>query len=179
MPWPWSRGSAGVHHEREFMNWMAQLGPTALEALASAIRERRLGAPWSASKVGEYVSRPQAAPVSGQLRELSDLGMTSSQLAKVLDLLASERRAVQEAQDRVQLVWSGPEQFSSCTRETSVVVRELFQTARRTVLISSYGLDQGEKAEQLFRPLAENMQSRPDLKVRMFLNIKRPEGNRC
>ncbi|WP_339382387.1 hypothetical protein [Nostoc flagelliforme] len=52
-----------------------------------------------------------------------------------LRLLAAERSASQEVHDRVELVWTGQEVVGSQSRDTSVVVRELFSTAKSSILI--------------------------------------------
>jgi phosphatidylserine/phosphatidylglycerophosphate/cardiolipin synthase-like enzyme len=67
-------------------------------------------------------------------------------------------------------VWSGPEIAQAATRDTGVVVRELFAKARRSVLISSYAIYQGKS---IFKPLADRMDESSQLRVRMFLNITR------
>ena len=91
----------------------------------------------------------------------------------MLQLLAEERRATQRAKDRLDLVWTGLEVTGSESRDTRVVVRELFGHAKHSVLISSFAIDKGSKAIELFHPLAENMDQNPELRVRMFLNVKR------
>ena len=79
--------------------------------------------------------------------------------------------------DRVELVWSGTEVTGSASRDTSVVVQELFREARESVLIASYALDTGSKAEALFGLLATRMDAEPDLHVRLFVNVHRKHGD--
>jgi phosphatidylserine/phosphatidylglycerophosphate/cardiolipin synthase-like enzyme len=55
-----------------------------------------------------------------------------------------------------------------------VVVRELFSAAQRTVLLAAYAVYQGQ---QVFRTLADRMQERPELQVRLFLDISRGPGD--
>jgi phosphatidylserine/phosphatidylglycerophosphate/cardiolipin synthase-like enzyme len=54
------------------------------------------------------------------------------------------------------------------------VVQELFRNAAQSVLVAGYELYQ---AEPLFRALADRMAAKPGLRVRMFLNIRRPAGD--
>ena len=56
-------------------------------------------------------------------------------------------------------------------------MRELFATARRTVLIASYALDRGDKARDLFGGLAARMDEEQALQVRMFVNVRREHGS--
>jgi hypothetical protein len=62
---------------------------------------------------------------------------------------------------RVDLVWTGPERVGSSTRDTKIVVAELFGRARRSVLVSSYSLASGAT---LFAPLAARMVEVPSLR---------------
>lgn len=94
--------------------------------------------------------------------------------AYLLRLLAQEREQAQRAIDRLQLVWTGPETPGSRSRDTAVVVRELFASAERSVLVSTYAIHQGR---QTFLPLAERMAARPGLSVRLFLNVQRPHSD--
>ena len=63
-----------------------------------------------------------------------------------------ERRAAQEV--GADLVWSGPDLAGDHTRDTRIVVHELFRKARKRVLVSTYALYQGK---DLFLPLHETM----------------------
>jgi phosphatidylserine/phosphatidylglycerophosphate/cardiolipin synthase-like enzyme len=99
--------------------------------------------------------------------------MAAQQIAYMLDMLAEERAASQAKQDQIDLVWTGPENSGSESRDTGIVVRELFSSAKQSVLIASFALDQGRKGHELFRPLAARMDTNPALQVRMFLNVKR------
>ncbi len=90
----------------------------------------------------------------------------------MLRLLAAEREQGQRVADRVELVWTGPEGQGSRGRHTSVVVRELFASAERSVLVSTFAVYQGK---QVFKPLAERMEQRPELRVRLFANVVRPQ----
>lgn len=96
-----------------------------------------------------------------------------SAAALLLDAVADEREQAERAADRrLELVWSGPEQGGAATRDTAVVVRELFTSAQRSVLVSGYVVYDGET---IFRPLVEQMRAHPGLEVDLFLNIQRPK----
>ena len=70
----------------------------------------------------------------------------------------------------MELVWTGPESIQSATRDTGVVVREMFANAREDVLIAGYAVYQGKR---IFKELADRMDAMPRLRTRMFLNITR------
>ncbi len=97
-------------------------------------------------------------------------------VAQMLELLAAEREAAERAADgRVELVWSGPEGDGAGTRDTAVVVRDLFQCAKRSVLVSGYVVFDGES---VFEALWERWEAVPTLQIELYLNVGRPEGDR-
>jgi phosphatidylserine/phosphatidylglycerophosphate/cardiolipin synthase-like enzyme len=102
------------------------------------------------------------------------LGLEPSQLAVALTLLAAEREAIDAGSRGAELVWTGPETARSSSRDTGVVVRELFSQAESSVLASGFVVYQGR---EIFKPLARRMSERTGLKVRLFLNISRPQEN--
>ncbi len=72
----------------------------------------------------------------------------------------------------VSLVWTGPEARSSSARDTSVVVRELFERATWHVLIAGYSFEHGEA---ILAPLHEAMRDR-GVKVEMFVHLDGAEA---
>ena len=66
---------------------------------------------------------------------------------------------------------SGPEAPGVAIRDTAVVVRELFASARQSVLAVGYAVHGGR---HVFRALAERMEQYPDLEVRLCLDVQRP-----
>lgn len=89
-------------------------------------------------------------------------------LAHVCRLVVAEREAALSQAPKVSLVWTGPERLGASSRDTKVVVAELFARATRSVLVSSYSLGSGAL---LFAPLAARMAEVPELQVRMFFDI--------
>lgn len=72
-------------------------------------------------------------------------------------------------------MWSGPDTPGVASRDTAVVVRHLFQSARRSVLVASFAVYQGER---LFRVLAERLDAEPELHARLVLNVARETWTR-
>lgn len=159
--------------------FMPELSPPGLAALADAIETGRLKPPFATTEVARYVARTSAERVSAALAELGHTGMGAMSLTAILRVMAAERRESQRLQDRVELVWSGPELVASASRDTSVVVRNLFRDARASVLIANYAFDRPRTDEAkaharvLFAPLADNVDARPELRVQMFVNCER------
>lgn len=152
------------------MQYFSTVSRASLVALVGALESGRLAPPYSEVAVTQHVGEAQAASVAQELRGLEAMGIRHQQAALVLGVIAAEREAVQQARDRLELVWTGPEVEGSASRDTGVVVRELFAGAERTVLVSCYAIYQGPK---VFKALADRMDERPNLSVRMFLNVSR------
>lgn len=89
-------------------------------------------------------------------------------LAGICRLVVAERAAEAARAPKVELVWTGPERIGSSSRDTKVVVAELFARTRRSVLVSSYSLGSGAT---LFAPLTARMEENPGLRVWMFFDL--------
>lgn len=139
-----------------------------------ALEAGRLTPPFSVLAVRRLVPGSEGAAVAGELQRLSEAGMDPAHLAYALRLALDERQAGQQAADRLELVWSGPEAQGSASRDTGVVVRELFAGAQRSVLVAGFAVEQGRA---IFRVLAERMDACPEVSVRMFLNVARRYGD--
>ena len=152
---------------------LRRLGRSALVGLAEALSAGRLAPPFGRAAVAALVPDAEVAAVLSALEELSADGMAPRHIARTLALLAEERAAYQQLEDRVQLVWSPPELDQVDARDTGVVVAELFRAAAVSVRIVSFALDEGAKAEVLFGELAARMDAEPALDVRVYANIHR------
>jgi phosphatidylserine/phosphatidylglycerophosphate/cardiolipin synthase-like enzyme len=159
------------------MSVLHQLARPALISIARALESPTITPPFSLALLGVHVPEELAEQVQHELTALADDGMQARHIANLLRLMASERRAAQEIADRVELVWSGLGRKGQTSRDTSVVVSQLFAEARHSILIASYAVDRGKKAEALFGALADRMDQEPDLQVRLFLNVQ-PKSHR-
>src|SRR2546422_7968868 len=111
------------------------LGPPQLEALANALQRGRL-ANLSLASLAPLVGDQANSGIVGELEERRR-SVGDPVLAEVLRAVAAERRAATlRADRRLELVWTGPEGQGAGTRDTAIVVRELFQQAERDVLVS-------------------------------------------
>ena len=155
------------------MSELHRLGRPAMRGLAAALDGQRIAPPFNRGHLRGQVSDDLVDVILSELQSLSAAGMTPAHIALLLRLLAQERAATQAIADRVDLVWSGTEVLSGASRDTAVVVQELFREASESILIASYALDKGSKAGALFGPLADRMDTEPDLQVRLFVNVHR------
>lgn len=151
-------------------NGFPGLGSEALRALAVALASGALAPPYGDLSLRRFVPSSAAGDSAAALTRWAERGLAPVHLAELVGVLADERSSRREQTDRVELVWSGPEAQASASRDTAVVVRELFAGALRSVLVSGYAVYQGKR---VFRELAENFDARPELRVRMFLNVQR------
>ena len=144
------------------------LTDTDLNALAMALRSGRLTPPFTVASVGRCSAASSAVLVSDRLQLLSDEGLAPRHIALLVDMILQTRL---RQTDEIDLVWTGPEVPGTANRDTGVVVRELFSSARESVLVAGYSIHQGRG---VFRSLADRMAAIPCLSVRLFLDVQRP-----
>jgi phosphatidylserine/phosphatidylglycerophosphate/cardiolipin synthase-like enzyme len=125
-----------------------------------------------AAEAGQLQCPPTSAALVGQ-----GLGERASALAQLLHGL--DRTGVEVAlrvalaerahrpPPRLDLVWTGPEAGTAPTRDTAIVVRQLFQQAQRSVIVAGFRFDHGE---ELLRPLHVAMKERA-VSAKFFLDI--------
>ena len=145
-----------------------------LQALIAGLRSRRIAAPYSELQLSPVLAPSLIQTVAAGLTELASLGFASDQIVAVLELLHTDRTENQATESKIELVTSGPEAPETANRDTSVVVRELFARAEKSVLVVGYAVYQGQR---VFQALAQRMEELPELKVKLFLNISRPDGD--
>lgn len=75
---------------------------------------------------------------------------------------------------RPDFVWSGPEVPGLHARDTRRVFDELMGSAERSIWAATYAYFDGPKA---FEVLARRMETRPELRVTLLLNIQRKRGD--
>jgi phosphatidylserine/phosphatidylglycerophosphate/cardiolipin synthase-like enzyme len=100
------------------------------------------------------------------------LGPTPALLA-ALRLIREERHRAARSAPTAELILTGPELEAVEARETRVVVRELFESARRSVLIVGYAF---QGSNYIFEPLAQRMSRRATLRVRLVVNVPFARG---
>jgi phosphatidylserine/phosphatidylglycerophosphate/cardiolipin synthase-like enzyme len=133
--------------------------------LADALDAGHVRGPLTKFGLRAFTTQPSAAPALEELRQKAG---SEGALASICRLVVAERDAATARAPKVTLVWTGPERLGASSRDTKVVVAELFARARRSVLVSSYSLGGGSV---LFAPLAARMEVIPTLRVRMFFDL--------
>jgi phosphatidylserine/phosphatidylglycerophosphate/cardiolipin synthase-like enzyme len=149
------------------------LAPIQLERIADGVEQRAFNGDVEATLRGIALGS-QSEAVAQELREYLVAPVVTG-LSTVLRAVAAERRAATlSADQRLELVWTGPERDGTATRDTAVVVRELFQSAETDVLVAGYAL---YNARSIFAPLAERMLANPGLRVRLIVNVARDDAS--
>lgn len=133
--------------------------------LADALEAGHISGPLNKFNLRTFTTSATAIAALEKLRDA--VGGTPA-LPGICRLVVAERNAATARAPKVELVWTGPERLGASSRDTKIVVAELFARAKRTVLVSSYSLGSGAT---LFAPLAARMTEIPSLRVRMFFDI--------
>lgn len=108
--------------------------------------------------------------VAAELDGLLKGGMSREHLGYFLSALVDQSHNAQEAQEDLEVVWTGPEGPSAQTRDTLVTVRQLLEGAEKHVLVASFVFyDMAE----LMKPLCQRMVERPQLEVTVVANVSR------
>jgi phosphatidylserine/phosphatidylglycerophosphate/cardiolipin synthase-like enzyme len=138
-----------------------------LRRLVDAFRSGQLGSQASSFSIAKISAAPQA--LVDEVVRLQAEGMSPNHLTLLLEVSAAAAEARSGHVD-AQLVWTGPESQTAQSRDTSVVVQELFGHARRDVIVSTFVVRQGAT---VFAPLARRMDEIPELRARLFVHVGR------
>jgi phosphatidylserine/phosphatidylglycerophosphate/cardiolipin synthase-like enzyme len=141
-----------------------------LSALAAALRSGRLHHPYLIEAVKRSCSGLHADKLTAQLQQMHDDGMQPQHLALLAETIVRTRSRLPQQADLVDLVWTGPETLGVTNLDTGVVVRDLFGSAESEVLVAGFSVHQGRA---VFKRLADRMEERPNLRVKMFLDVQR------
>jgi len=140
-----------------------------LRAIGSALRSGQLSTP--VSKLGlSRVAPGCPAIVAEEIVRLSAEGLQPQHLALFIDQCATSGEAALAS--AAELVWTGPESAVAASRDTAVVLEELFASAKRSVLVSTFVVHQGHR---VFKALSDRMAAVPSLRVQLFLHVGRDQ----
>lgn len=144
-------------------DWLDIANAADLDALARSLRDGRLTQPYTSSAVQSAGFLEASTWLAG----MSDA--PPKPLARMLERLARERRQDDDRYASVaQLVWSGATADDQPSRDTSVVLDDLFGRAEHHVLVSTFVIHNGR---EIFESLAARMRQRPGLKVELYVNL--------
>ena len=154
---------------------MDSLGPLhelptkSIEALAVSLRSGPLAAAISLMPL-EQMAPGRGSTLLACLEGLQTAGLSPNQISLVLAAIVGTRKHAFDASVVLNLVMSGPDVPGIPTQDTGAVMHTLIERAKREILLVGYAVHQGKR---IFARLAERLDSNPDLRVRMCLNIER------
>ncbi len=151
---------------------LLELSTPQLSALASAAERGALESPIEIA-LGAYCPAALRKALSAELECAAREGLRGKALALLLSTLAQDRRRREAETPRADLVWTGPDLPGDHSRDTRIVVHELFRKARRSVLVSTFALYDGKA---LFEPLHETWERHPELSVWLFVDVHRGDN---
>ena len=138
---------------------LRQVSTTVLEQLREAIASGLLKTPIDRGALVGFGVRHQLEAIEGALA-----GHRTAACVAVLDVVLADRAVMQPSPE---LVWTGPEAPAGAARDTAVVLRELFEGARQSVILAGYDFDH---AHDVLAPLHRVM-AEWGVDVRFFVNI--------
>lgn len=143
---------------------LADVSTSSLERLVNGLQSGHLRAPLSRNSLIAY-------GVTGQLDALSAVlaGHSKPACLAILNAVLGERRRAMRPPP--ELVWTGPEGVRAQARDTAVVLRELFESARQRVVLAGYSF---KNAESVLKPLQQAMVTH-GVEAHFFVDVPQPE----
>jgi phosphatidylserine/phosphatidylglycerophosphate/cardiolipin synthase-like enzyme len=142
---------------------LSDVATSTLERLREGLASGRVRPPITHATLLDHGIRNQIEPLEDALS-----GHTALACLSVLDVALAERR--KSTRPAPELVWTGPERANATARDTAVVLRALFERARRQVIVAGYDFTKGSS---LLEPLWIGMRDR-GVDVRLFVHIPQP-----
>lgn len=150
---------------------LTRLSLREIEILVDSLESKSLRSPFTEVGFKQVFGNNTGPDVFRALQHLSSQAFTDDQILTCLNILKNDReKRGKSIADAVSLVWTGPEAPGIINRDTKVVVQELFSKAQESVLVAGFAVYQGR---DVFKALAAQMDSNPNLKVSMYLNVQR------
>ncbi|MBK8013902.1 MAG: phospholipase [Deltaproteobacteria bacterium] len=155
-------GNDGNHPDD--VDGLTRLSVIELERLRVAIERDDLGCPFTTTDLS---AAHFDEDLKARARCLSGLGKEASLAA--LRVALAERAAQARNTAEPELVWTGPNDDRGTGRDTGVLLRELFEQARVSVLVCGYSFDHGETLlEPLYRAMVQH-----NVRVDLVINLPR------
>ncbi|MFO0558004.1 MAG: DISARM system phospholipase D-like protein DrmC [Polyangiales bacterium] len=140
--------------------WLSDVPRALIEQLATAVERDRIECPLAEI---DLVDEGLGAVAKSLLSALS--GLDKRSVLTLLRAVLAER--THRPPPRIDLVWSGPDARGVRSRDTSLVVRALFEGAEREVLIAGYSFDKPEILAPLHRAMVDR-----DVRATIIMDIK-------
>ena len=143
---------------------LARVPLSTLEELRDAILRNRIVTPLREADLQAIGFGALARSIAVALQ-----GVGHNEALTAVALVIAER--VHRPPPHLRLVWTGPEATASVSRDTSLVVGEMFRSATRTVIVGGYAFDSADILEPLHRAMRDRAVS-----AHLFLDIPGEEA---
>lgn len=143
---------------------LREVSTSAIERLRNAIAAGQMKTPVDRAALLGCGIRHQLDAIENALG-----GHRSAACLAILDVALAERAV---RRPTPQLVWTGPEEPGGTARDTAVVLRELFESARESVILAGYSFDH---AATVLAPLHAAMRAY-GVRASFFVNIPQAHG---
>jgi phosphatidylserine/phosphatidylglycerophosphate/cardiolipin synthase-like enzyme len=144
-----------------------------IDRLLTGLTQGSIDPSSSAPQLRQAGLSTHAEEVHAWLGEAIKVFGTTPALLAALRLIREERSRAAGTTPMVELILTGPGLEGAEARETRVVVRELFESARHSVLIVGYYF---QGSAHIFEPLARRMSRNAALRVRLVVNVHFERG---
>ena len=151
-----------------------RLSDPELEQLLGALSQGTIRPGGSTSQIRKAGITDHADLVQSWLPEAMDQFGSIPALAAAIRLIRADRGRQDREGSHPELIMTGPSIDGDPNRDTRVVVREVFESVRRSVLIVGYAFF---GSDRIFEPLARRMGEDPALTARIVVNIHPREGD--
>ena len=152
---------------------LALLDRNDLIRLAQLLEAGLLKPPLGPLTLASHIAVRYVPPVSECLEELAQLGMSPNQIALVLRAFAAGRQMGGDASTSLEVVVSGPDILAT-TRDTGVVMRQLFENANERVLAVGFAVHQGKT---VFQALARRLDDDELFQATLCIDVRRQRGD--
>ena len=149
------------------------LDRTSLVRLADLLEAKLLVPPFGELTMRDHIGEAHVSAVSEYLAELSRKGVPPSQIAMVLRAFAAGREVDRDSSDLIDVVVTGPDAIAA-SRDTGVVMRQLFNKARDRVLAVGFAIHQGRT---VFQTLADRLDECESLEVILCVDVRCEPGS--
>jgi phosphatidylserine/phosphatidylglycerophosphate/cardiolipin synthase-like enzyme len=144
---------------------LRDVSTSAIERVRAAIQGGQLQPPVDRAALLGFGIRHQLEAFESALA-----GHRRAACLAILDAVLAERES---RRPTPQLVWTGPEEPGGTARDTAVVLRELFESARESVVLAGYSFDH---ARSVLAPLHASMRDHGVLSS-FFVDLPQMEGS--
>jgi hypothetical protein len=143
---------------------LKQVSTAVLEQLRDAVATGTIKPPLDHAGLVGFGVRHQLEAIEQALA-----GHRSAACLAVLDVVLAER---EDRKPTPELVWTGPEAPAGAARDTAVVLRELFEGARESVILGGYSF---KYARDVLAPLYRTMREHA-VDARFFVHVPQVEA---